>query len=138
MVLFALCLCIFFKKNAKKCIDKFFLICYNIVRHEETFSWYAAMAQLVEHILGKDEVPGPNPGSSSRQPRRFAFGALVLFRHFCALHSFCSFPKGLSGAVTLALRACSRRLPVRIPHSGIGELAHQAQSAGIFVFDEYL
>ena len=25
----------------------------------------AAMAQLVEHILGKDEVPGPNPGSSS-------------------------------------------------------------------------
>ena len=30
---------------------------------------YAAMAQLVEHILGKDEVPGPNPGSSSRQPR---------------------------------------------------------------------
>ena len=24
----------------------------------------AAMAQLVEHILGKDEVPGPNPGSS--------------------------------------------------------------------------
>ena len=30
---------------------------------------HAAMAQLVEHILGKDEVPGPNPGSSSRQPR---------------------------------------------------------------------
>ena len=25
----------------------------------------AAMAQLVEHILGKDEVPGSNPGSSS-------------------------------------------------------------------------
>ncbi len=24
------------------------------------------MAQLVEHILGKDEVPGPNPGSSSK------------------------------------------------------------------------
>ena len=23
------------------------------------------MAQLVERILGKDEVPGPNPGSSS-------------------------------------------------------------------------
>ena len=37
----------------------------------------AAMAQLVEHILGKDEVPGPNPGSSSRQPRRETFGALV-------------------------------------------------------------
>ena len=25
------------------------------------------MAQLVEHILGKDEVPGPNPGSSSKR-----------------------------------------------------------------------
>ena len=41
--------------------------------------WYAAMAQLVEHILGKDEVPGPNPGSSSRQPRRETFGALVFY-----------------------------------------------------------
>ena len=28
---------------------------------------YAAIAQLVERILGKDEVPGPNPGSSSRK-----------------------------------------------------------------------
>ena len=25
------------------------------------------MAQLVEHVLGKDEVPGPNPGSSSKK-----------------------------------------------------------------------
>ena len=41
--------------------------------------WYAAMAQLVEHILGKDEVPGPNPGSSSRQPRSKRFGALVFY-----------------------------------------------------------
>ena len=40
----------------------------------------AAMAQLVEHILGKDEVPGPNPGSSSRQPRSKRFGALVFYR----------------------------------------------------------
>ena len=37
------------------------------------------MAQLVEHILGKDEVPGPNPGSSSRHPRSYGFGALVLY-----------------------------------------------------------
>ena len=40
------------------------------------------MAQLVEHILGKDEVPGPNPGSSSRQPRRFylrGFGFFIAF-----------------------------------------------------------
>ena len=40
----------------------------------------AAMAQLVEHILGKDEVPGSNPGSSSktkkdeRISRPFCFG----------------------------------------------------------------
>ena len=53
-----------------KCIDKRKNICYNNQRHEEKFLWYAAMAQLVEHILGKDEVPGPNPGSSSRQPQR--------------------------------------------------------------------
>ena len=39
------------------------------MRHEEISFWYAAMAQLVEHILGKDEVPGPNPGSSSKHPR---------------------------------------------------------------------
>ena len=38
------------------------------------------MAQLVEHILGKDEVPGPNPGSSSRRPRSNSFGALVFLR----------------------------------------------------------
>ena len=28
------------------------------------------MAQLVEHILGKDEVPGSNPGSSSKKFRK--------------------------------------------------------------------
>ena len=49
------------------------------------------MAQLVEHILGKDEVPGPNPGSSSRQPRRYAFGAWVLDRVFAVLFWECLF-----------------------------------------------
>ncbi len=39
----------------------------------------AAMAQLVEHILGKDEVPGPNPGSSSRHPRCNLASGLWLF-----------------------------------------------------------
>ena len=33
------------------------------------------MAQLVEHILGKDEVPGPNPGSSSTNKRGTQSGA---------------------------------------------------------------
>ena len=59
----------------------------------------AAMAQLVEHILGKDEVPGPNPGSSSRQPRRETFGALVFYK---VLRCFCgsTFLLGLSEAAT--------------------------------------
>ena len=57
----------------------------------------AAMAQLVEHILGKDEVPGPNPGSSSRQPQRSPSGALVFYKA-CATCKV-----GLSGDATLAL-----------------------------------
>ncbi|MBQ2794204.1 MAG: hypothetical protein IJF05_05870, partial [Clostridia bacterium] len=28
-----------------------------------------------------DEVPGPNPGSSSRHPRSYGFGALVLYEN---------------------------------------------------------
>ena len=43
------------------------------------------MAQLVEHILGKDEVPGPNPGSSSKRkghlsrcPFLVAFGVATI------------------------------------------------------------
>ena len=31
--------------------------------------WYAAMAQLVEHILGKDEVPSSNLGISLKTRR---------------------------------------------------------------------
>ncbi len=34
-------------------------------RHAVTGQRLAAVAQLVERVLGKDEVPGPNPGSSS-------------------------------------------------------------------------
>ena len=44
------------------------------------------MAQLVEHILGKDEVPGPNPGSSSKRkghlsrcPFLVAFGVATTY-----------------------------------------------------------
>ena len=36
------------------------------------------MAQLVEHILGKDEVPGPNPGSSSTRKSLLNRGAIFL------------------------------------------------------------
>ena len=35
------------------------------------------MAQLVERVLGKDEVPGSNPGSSSRNSTCFAAGAFL-------------------------------------------------------------
>ena len=71
-----------------------------IKRHEEVSLWYAAMAQLVEHILGKDEVPGPNPGSSSRQPRRETFGALVFYR-LLQTYVGAFFFMGLSGGATL-------------------------------------
>ena len=44
------------KEKTQKVLDKKENICYNITR--------ADMAQSVEHILGKDEVPGSNPGIS--------------------------------------------------------------------------
>ena len=38
------------------------------------------MAQLVEHILGKDEVPGPNPGSSSKKTiPRLGYGFFCIY-----------------------------------------------------------
>ena len=37
------------------------------------------MAQLVEHILGKDEVISSNLISSSKQPRGFFLGALAFY-----------------------------------------------------------
>ena len=61
----------FFFGFFKKPIDKPFSACYNIIRCD------AAMAQLVEHILGKDEVPGPNPGSSSKKSLVERRGILV-------------------------------------------------------------
>ena len=90
------------------------------------------MAQLVEHILGKDEVPGSNPGSSSRQPRRYAFGALVLYTHFERTQYIF---EGLYGAATLAFGSRFARIrtvqnPVRIPRPKIGELALQAEGVG--------
>ena len=50
-------------------VDKPFRICYNAI-----VAWkHAAMAQSVERVLGKDEVPGPNPGSSSREETEIQF-----------------------------------------------------------------
>ena len=68
---------------------KFFVIIVCVTRkYPLTF---AAMAQLVEHILGKDEVPGPNPGSSSKHPQ-------------CSVeHWGFGFFMGMLGDATLAL-----------------------------------
>ena len=43
------------------------------------------MAQLVEHILGKDEVPGPNPGSSSKQKRHTNRCAVFVWNRYSPL-----------------------------------------------------
>ncbi len=51
-------------KKGRFYIDKFFLIKYN----SKAFERNAAMAQMVEHILGKDEVTGSIPVSSSKKP----------------------------------------------------------------------
>ena len=48
----------------------------------------AAMAQLVERVLGKDEVSSSNLDSSSRKPRRNTVGALVLYRGSLAAIQF--------------------------------------------------
>ena len=40
------------------------------------------MAQLAEHILGKDEVPGPNPGSSSKKSLVERRGILVFQENY--------------------------------------------------------
>ena len=69
---------------------------------------YAAMAQLVEHILGKDEVPGPNPGSSSRQPRREIFGALAFYR---LLQDICGSFFVIWGCLVLVSRFRSGSVP---------------------------
>ena len=54
---------------------------------------YAAVAQSVERILGKDEVPGSNPGSSSRiTPEILGFWVFSFaFRNFLVKYDFLDF-----------------------------------------------
>ena len=82
------------------------------------------MAQLVEHILGKDEVPSSNLGSSSRKTLVERPGLLVFLELLLI---------DLNRVLSL-----SRQDPVRIPRPKIDKLACQAQGAGIFTFGEYL
>ena len=53
-----------FKKYLPKPLDKQGAFCYNIKRRR-TSAFDAAIAQSVEHVIGNDEVIGPNPISSS-------------------------------------------------------------------------
>ena len=67
------------------------------------------MAQLVERILGKDEVPGSNPGSSSKtNPNRKGWGFwFVLELLLLTLRGFSSFAKKTgSHAPTEDRKAC--------------------------------
>ncbi len=58
-----------------------FLNCKNVSKALK--NRYAAMAQLVEHVLGKDEVTGSNPVSSSKKKRQIPIGAcrFLLFHY---------------------------------------------------------
>ena len=58
-----------FSKKFEKPIDKIRTIVYNSYRCQEQF---ADMAQLVEHILGKDEVTSSNLVISSKNPAQCA------------------------------------------------------------------
>ena len=50
------------QKIFQKALDKARFFCYN-----NTVAWKsAAIAQSVEHVIGNDEVIGPNPISSSK------------------------------------------------------------------------
>ena len=62
--------------------------CAIIVKRSEEKDENAAMAQLVEHILGKDEVISSNLISSSRQPRGIASGLWFLLA--CIISKKCS------------------------------------------------
>ena len=91
----------------------------------------AAMAQLVEHILGKDEVPGPNPGSSSRQPRRKTFGALVFYK---LLQTFVGAFSlwGLSGVATLRFGSGSVE-KAQIRYAYLGKSKKPRKLSGTFL-----
>ena len=98
------------------------------------------MAQLVEHILGKDEVPGPNPGSSSKKTRYPSGGSSFLFwsrYHRTRIGSAENSVQKRQYAryaqsAKIHLGSTPRRNTVRIPRPKIEELALQAQVVGIF------
>ena len=67
------------KKNIfQKPLDKSRGNCYNV----NVVTTNAAIAQSVEHVIGNDEVIGPNPISSSKT-KQPADRRAVLFWNFC-------------------------------------------------------
>ena len=52
------------------------------------------MAQLVEHILGKDEVPGPNPGSSSKRKGHLSRCPFLAFGQLPPIRTGSASPSG--------------------------------------------
>ena len=88
---------------------------------------HAAMAQLVEHILGKDEVPGPNPGSSSRQPRGYASGLWFLKEQF--YQSSTQFCLGSGTAKVLSRR---EHLVLYSSNLGSSVRCHRGYASGIW------
>ena len=54
------------RKNIFK--KRYFRLDFYKIFHYNVIVTFAAMAQLVERVLGKDEVAGSNPASSSKMP----------------------------------------------------------------------
>ena len=67
-----------FSANIQKTVDKHTFFCYNNKA-------FADMAQQVEHILGKDEVTGSSPVSSSKPRELLSSRGLFLFTVFIFL-----------------------------------------------------
>ena len=103
----------------QKAIDKRIFFCYNYIRCNQTT--FAAMAQQVEHVLGKDEVTGSNPVSSSRKGlylRKVLFpfvfrikSSKAIPRFFCP-HNLGQFNRGIAFFFTL-FRAASQPKPLK-------------------------
>ena len=64
-----------FLKNIEFLLDIVRALSYN----NKVANIYAAMAQMVERVLGKDEVTGSNPVSSSKAESYHESGRILLF-----------------------------------------------------------
>ena len=69
-------------KNIEFLLDIVRALSYN----NKVANIYAAMAQMVERVLGKDEVTGSIPVSSSKVPKAFAFGTLTFTSYLFTFH----------------------------------------------------